>query len=1424
MSAIFISHSSRDNEFSEKLRVWLHDLGHRSVFLDFDASSGIAAGHNWEQKLYQELRVCRAVIVVCTENLMNSKWCFAEITQARSLGKHIFPIKVAECEIDSVLSDSQVVDFLKLGDEEAFERLKHGLAVAGIDAEDPYDWDGSRSPYPGLLSFQEADAAIFFGRDKEIGDGLDVLNGMHRYGGSGLVMTLGASGSGKSSLIRAGVVPRLKKDPERWLVIDPFQPGDDPFLEFAKVLSSALHVYAKIRRKANEIQENFIIHEVSEEQTITSKEEQNSASTEEVSQGLDELPEAIKALESMLQNSAITTGNSKHKLLRSSLKDLQKLRNQLADKDASEKTAIGNETRPEFIDDLIDGSSRKNASVLVIIDQFEELLNRPPDHLGSQFLTFLRHILDAKDSKLVVLATMRSDFLGAFQQNPALRGLEYGKILIGPVDKAALSEIIEKPADLAGVRIEPKLLQALIEDAGADDTLPLLAFTLRELYDKYSDDSVLDYHEYNDLLGGIQGAVAKAAESVLEKPPLTIVQEEGLRKAFLFMSRINENGQFTREVARWSDMPMEVHEVLERLVTGRLLVSRGSENGDDTIEVAHETLFRSWKRLKTWLDEDREFLLWRSRLVKAKEEWDYNEQDKKALLKGTILNEASSWFKRYKDQLNAEEQVFVQESLNEANRKRRKRNLQIIGSMSLFVIIGIIMTTLFFRARTEKIKARANYLISEAANSAYEYNQTAGLRLAEKAWETYFDKTPALPLQRVLSETFYGSDGTNTLFYDYRIKEGHTATVYSADFSPDGSRIVTASKDKTAVVWDVATGKQLFNLIGHTDQVRRAVFSPDSTQIITASFDQTAIIWNAVTGALMTTLEGHTGKVYSAVFSPDGTKIVTASEDRTALIWKWDGMIGTPMDTLRGHTDELESAVFSPDGTKIVTASYDKTAIVWDALKGTSIDTLQGHTGKVHSAIFSPDGSQVVTGSGDKTAIVWDATGKPTDTLKGHTFRVQSLAFSPDGSHLVTASRDHTAKVWNTATWKKIAELKGHTGTVWGVIFSSDGKQILTASGDQTAVAWNLSTRNKLNYLKEHTGNVISASFSPDSLRVVTASQDNTAIVWEVATGELINTLEGHTSEVRTAVFSRDGTKIVTASNDKTAIIWNAKDGREIIALEGHSGEVRSAVFSPDGEKIVTTSKDGSAIVWNAKTYDKVSVLNAHSGAVNSAVFSPDGTKIVTASMDSNAIVWDAKTYDKIADLNDHTDEIYSAVFSPDGNQIVTASKDKTAILWGVGNWASTATLRGHTKEVRRAAFSPDGIKVVTASFDQTAMVWEADTGELMATLKGHTDKVWSAVFSPDGDQIVTASNDNSAIVWDVVSGKKITPLRGHRSQVVSAVFSPDGKKAVTTSNDGTAIVHRVSKGIIDWLKEHHFYELTTEDMEEHGIDFVKLE
>ena len=240
MTAIFISHSSADNAAAAEMKAWLEAQGHTSLFLDFDPEAGIKGGSGWEQTLYQQLRQCQAVIALLTPSWLASKWCFAELVQARERGKAIFPVKVQPCEAGGVFGDIQHID-LTAEPEEGYRRLRIGLLERGLDPQDVFDWDPKRPPYPGLLAFQEQDAAIFFGRGEEILKTLETLDALRRQGreAARFALLLGASGSGKSSLARAGVIPRLKKKPAEWLPVPPFRPQQEPLDELAMALAAA---------------------------------------------------------------------------------------------------------------------------------------------------------------------------------------------------------------------------------------------------------------------------------------------------------------------------------------------------------------------------------------------------------------------------------------------------------------------------------------------------------------------------------------------------------------------------------------------------------------------------------------------------------------------------------------------------------------------------------------------------------------------------------------------------------------------------------------------------------------------------------------------------------------------------------------------------------------------------------------------------------------------------------------------------------------------------------------------------------------------------------------------------------------------------------------------------------------------------------
>ena len=282
---------------------------------------------------------------------------------------------------------------------------------------------------------------------------------------------------------------------------------------------------------------------------------------------------------------------------------------------------------------------------------------------------------------------------------------------------------------------------------------------------------------------------------------------------------------------------------------------------------------------------------------------------------------------------------------------------------------------------------------------------------------------------------------------------GHFGSVGHAEFSPDGRRIVTASWDSTARVWEAASGELVVALEGHSGLVMHAAFSPDGSRIVTASSDKTALVWEAASGELIVALEGHTGWVDHAEFSPDSSRIVTASDDNTARVW--EAASGELVVALEGHTNRVMHAEFSPDGHRIVTASWDSTARVWEAASGELVVALEGHKGLVMHAEFSPDGSRIVTASFDNTARVWEATsGELVVALEDHTHFVSYAAFSPNGSRIVTASWDDTARVWEATSGELVVALEGHTGSVDHAAFSPDSGRIVTASTDNTARVW----------------------------------------------------------------------------------------------------------------------------------------------------------------------------------------------------------------------------------------------------------------------------------------------------------------------------------------------------------------------------------
>ena len=575
---------------------------------------------------------------------------------------------------------------------------------------------------------------------------------------------------------------------------------------------------------------------------------------------------------------------------------------------------------------------------------------------------------------------------------------------------------------------------------------------------------------------------------------------------------------------------------------------------------------------------------------------------------------------------------------------------------------------------------------------------------------------------------------------------GHVGFVRSIAYSPDGGRIITASYDGTAKVWDAASGVQLLRLSGHDGHVNSAAFSPDGKRIVTASADKTVRIWDAVTAQESMRLSGHTLGVETAEFSPDGARIVTASIDKTARIW--DATSGRQLMVLGGHSEAVSSARFSYDGGRIVTASDDKTARIWDAATGREIMVFKGHTDPLESGRFSPDGQRIVTTSIDQTARIWNAaTGQEMMALRGHTALLLSAAFSPDGLRVVTSSFDYTARIWDAATGRELRLLNDHHVSMMGAAFSPDGKRIAGASTHGAFRVWDSSPGREIVKFQSE-ALIESGAFSPDGSRVLTAGDDKMGHIWDVATGREITRLVGHSLRIGSAVFSADGLRALTASTDQTAKIWDALSGRELQTLKGHTDIVYSALFSPDDSRVLTASQDHSVRLWNSATAEQVLQLSGHTNVVQGAVFSPDGSRIASASYDHTCRIWDAATGRQLAALPNDA-QLLKAAFSPDGLQIVTSGGDGIARIWDVATARELLRLVGHDRSMQSAVFSPDGLQILTSSFDGTARIWDVKTGRQLRVLAGHTDGLSSASFSPHGDRILTTSLDKTARIWD---------------------------------------------------------------------------
>ena len=1174
------------------------------------------------------------------------------------------------------------------------------VSLASASGEPAREQD---NPYLGLAAFQRADADRFFGRERDTHLILERLR-HHR-----MVTVAGASGAGKSSLVRAGVLPALERSGQAWesFIV---RPGRHPLAALADIL-------ARLERAPGE-------------GTTAPRSPLDAADRERLTASLRTqpgYPATVLRSQSRSRRCRILLFVDQFEELytlgadRATRTAFAACLEAVAD-DAASPLRVLISVRADFLDRVAEDRAFTNEltrSLLLLSPlsraDLHAALTRPLATAGDYAFeseAVIAAMLDSLDATRSPLPLLQ------FTAAQLWRARDVEKRIITDASYQALGGVegaLARHADavLTGLsRSEQQLARAVLTSLVSDERTRAIVSVA-------------------ELGAGVGPELA---------PDLTRVLDH-LADSRLVLMESDRDAGATVELTHES--------LIERWATLR----RWLDEDQDAAEFRGRlrTAARQWDRQGRSDD-----LLWRGRAADEARRW---RADADTALPGLGGRD------------RAYLEAVVKLAVRSARRRRLLLMTTMALLVGIAVVVSVLAVQAQRSAAAERTSAaRARSSAAAERASADRARRSAvharnATRMAA-ANENRADPTLVLALVRELEPTVELPPGWRELARwatRQRIAPvilSHTDNITSVAFSPSGRHLALASIDRRALVWNADGSGTPVSFEGHGDTVRSVAFSPDGTRLATGSADGTAWIWSADGHGEPVRLAVGERDVFSVAFGPAGERLATGSGGGLAHVWNADGS-GEPV-RLEGHRRSVWAVAFSPDGLHVATGSQDGTARVWKADGSGAPVLFEEHRDVVRSVAFSPDGGRVVTGSRDRTARVWKADGSgELVRLEGHLGTVHAAAFSPDGQRIATASDDGIARVWRADGTGRPMHFEGHQDGAVALAFGPESRRVATASRDRTVRVWNVVGNDAMVRLEGHERDILSASFSPDGERVVTTSGDKTARVWKADGSDDPVVLAGHASAVLFGAFSPDGGRLVTTVSRGVARVWNLDGNGEPIRLEGHRGLIRCAAFSPDGTRVVTASHDRTARVWNADGSGEPVVLAGHRGAVWSAAFSPDGGRVATASSDQTARVWDADGRGDPVILAGHQEYVMSAAFGPEGRRVVTASLDKTARVWNADGSGEPVLLEGHQDDLMSAAFSPDGQHVATVSQDRTVRIWNldqvADGRPSHAMLQMPYLEATTVAFSPDGTHIVTAGHlkrdprTSTAIHWATV-------------------------------------------------------------------------
>lgn len=1025
--------------------------------------------------------------------------------------------------------------------------------------------------------------------------------------------------------------------------------------------------------------------------------------------------------------------------------------------------------------------------LLVFVDQLEELVTRPGADPGQveRFLAAL-HCL-ATSGRISVLMTIRSDFYAQLQEFPDFVALKQGDGLYDLLlpTPSALHRMITRPAMLAGLRFEEdpstgrSVASTILDDAiGHPEALPLLQFALRELFERRSPDGLLTFAAYREI-EGVAGALSRRAEQVLADQG-----DDGRAALDAVLSELVtiEEDDGATAVRRQADLTaLRRHAGAQRLVEAftaeRLLIASAGPGGAPVVEVVHEALLRSWSRAAEWVEANREFLAARARIQRDLDLWlSEGRHDDYLIAQGKPLEDARDVLAQRGERLSVEQAEFVRRSTSHhrTREQRRVRRAWFAACTGLVLAVGAAIGGVF-----------AMLLNRELGEQLYE-NRIA---VAERELTMDHDVDLASDLLESCPETLRGWEWHYLMGRrdDRRpVVLRQPRGLWSVDFHPDGERIVTASVDGTARIWDLDTRREVLNFEEHNEvmgvsmkrlrwlsdadiTVKCASFAPNGELVASGSIAPRMgalrespgeiKLWNPRTGEVVRSFQEHVGIVLSLCFSPDGTRIASSSMDDEHTFKVWNAATGEVERVLRGHAGHVYQLCFDERGERLLSAGIDGSIKVWDARTLELRRSIDAHPAPVMDVAFEPGGQRFASAGQDGTVRIWDAaSGERLHELRGHQGSALSVAYHPDGSRLASSGFDKTVRLWDPRSGRPKLTLRAHADSVWDVAFSPDGRRLVSASYDDTAIVWDAGVRPGQErpgafVLTGHADRVNCVEFSPRRDRLATSSWDNDIRIWDARTGELRRVLEGHSAPVWGLAFDAEGSRLASAGWDLSVRLWDLETGAMLRVFDDNNATVQDVALSGDGRLLAASSWDGLVTVWDTGTGERLRRIDVSLFPVLGIDLSADGTRLATVSGDRNLQVWDFPSGELLFSVKAHQANVYGVAFSPDGSRIGTSGWDGVACVWDartdralppakrlVATFEGHADFEGNADRVFGIDFSPDGRLVATGGGDKAVRIWEAESGAPRGEPLFHRGVVWAVCFDPEGERVATAS------------------------------------------------------------------------------------